>query len=60
MNAIFWTIFLILLVASTAKTPQYVRDLVGSLFILFFGFGYKELKVGRKYMVNVFNEFINA
>jgi len=40
--------------------PQYVRDLVGSLFILFFGFGYKGLKVGREYMVNVFNGFINA
>jgi len=40
--------------------PQYVRDLVGSLFILFFGFGYKEIKVGRGYMVNVFNGFINA
>jgi hypothetical protein len=41
--------------------PQYVRDLIGSLFILlFFSFGYKELKVGREYMVNVFNGFINA
>ena len=35
--------------------PQYVRALGGNLFILFFGFGYKELKVGREYMVNVFN-----
>jgi len=49
-----------LFAALTAKRPQYVRDLVGSLFILFFGFGYKELKVGREYMVNVFNGFINA
>jgi len=40
--------------------PQYVRDLVGNLIILLFGFGYKELKVGREYTVNVFNEFINA
>jgi len=46
---------LILLVASTAKMLQYVRDLVGNLiFLLFFSFRYKELKVGRKYMVNVF------
>jgi hypothetical protein len=44
-----------------AKMPQYARDLVWSLFILvFFNFGYKELKVGREYMVNVFNGFINA
>jgi len=41
--------------------PQYARDLVGNLFIrFFFGFGYKELKVGREYMVNVFNGFIDA
>jgi len=26
----------------------------------FFGFGYKELKVGREYMGDVFNGFINA
>ena len=49
-----------LFAALTAKMPQYVRALGGSLFILFFGFGYKELKVGREYMVNVFNRFINA
>jgi uncharacterized membrane protein len=61
VNAPFWTIFSILFIASTAKMPQYVRDLIGSLFILlFFSFGYKELKVGREYMVNVFNGFINA
>jgi len=46
--------------ALMAKMPQYVRDLVGNLIILFFGFGFKELKVGRKYMVNVFNGFIDA
>ncbi|RHN66160.1 hypothetical protein MtrunA17_Chr3g0087801 [Medicago truncatula] len=41
--------------------PQYARDLIGSLFtFLFFSFGYKELKVGREYMVIVFNGFINA
>jgi hypothetical protein len=40
--------------------PQYARDLVGSLFILFFSIGDKELKVGREYMVNVFNGFIDA
>jgi hypothetical protein len=40
--------------------PQYVRDFIGSLFILFFSFGQKELKVGREYMVNVFNGFITA
>jgi len=44
----------------TAKMPQYVRDLVGNLIILFFEFRFKELKVGRKYMVNVFNGFIDA
>jgi len=43
-----------------AEMPQYARDLVGNLFTLFFGFGYKELKVGREYMVKVFNGFINA
>jgi hypothetical protein len=44
-----------------AKMPQYVRDLIRSLFIfLLLSFGYKELKVGREYMVNVFNGFINA
>jgi len=44
-----------------ARMPQYVRDLIENLFIhVFFSFGYKELKVGRKYMVNVFNEFIEA
>jgi hypothetical protein len=43
------------------EMPQYGRGPVGSLFILlFFSFGYKELKVGREYMVNVFNGFINA
>jgi len=41
--------------------PQYVRDLYGNLIILFFfSFGNRELKVGREYMVNVFNGFINA
>jgi len=41
--------------------PQYVRDLCGNLIILlFFSFGNRELKVGREYMVNVFNGFINA
>jgi len=50
-----------LFAALTAKMPQYVRDLVGSLFIfLFFIFGHRELKVGREYMVIVFNGFINA
>jgi hypothetical protein len=43
-----------------AKMPKYVRDLIGSLFIPFFSFGHRELKVGREYMVNVFNGFINA
>jgi hypothetical protein len=43
-----------------AKMPQYVRDLIGNLFILFFSFGHKELKVGREYKVKVFNGFINA
>jgi len=37
-----------------------VRDLGGGLFILLFNFGYKELKIGREYTVNVFNGFINA
>jgi len=50
-----------LFAALTAKMPQYVRGLVGNLFIhVFFSFGYRELKVGREYMVNVFNGFINA
>jgi len=50
-----------LFAASTAKIPQYVRGLGGGLYIhVFFSFGYKELKVGREYMVNVFNRFINA
>jgi len=49
-----------LFAASMAEMPQYARDLVGNLFTLFFGFGYKELKVGREYMVKVFNGFINA
>jgi len=41
--------------------PQYMRDLVGDLFILlFFIFGNSELKVGREYRVTVFNGFINA
>jgi hypothetical protein len=41
--------------------PQYARDLIGNLFILvFFSLGDMELKVGRKYMVNVFNGLINA
>jgi hypothetical protein len=41
--------------------PQYARDLLGSLFtFLFFIFGHRELKVGREYMVIVFNGFINA
>jgi hypothetical protein len=40
--------------------PQYTRDLIRSIFSLFFSFGYKELKVGREFMVNVFNGFINA
>ncbi|KEH26317.1 hypothetical protein MTR_6g452650 [Medicago truncatula] len=45
----------------TAMMPQHVRDHVGSLFILiFFSFGYRELKVGRESMVIVFNGFINA
>jgi len=34
--------------ALTAKMPQYVRDLVENFIILFFGFGFKELKVGKK------------
>jgi hypothetical protein len=58
VTTIFWIIFLF--VASTAKMPQHARDLIGSVFILPFSFGYKELKVGREYMVNVFNGFINA
>jgi len=50
-----------LFVALTAKMPQYVRGLIGDLIILLFiSFGYKELKVGREYMVDVFNGFINA
>jgi len=41
--------------------PQYVRGLVGNLIILLFiSFGYRKLKVGREYTVNVFNGFINA
>jgi len=41
--------------------PQYVRDFIGNLFVhVFFSFGYKELKVEREYMVDVFNGFINA
>jgi len=41
--------------------PEYVRDLGEGLFILLFiSFGYRKLKVGREYMVNVFNGFINA
>jgi len=44
-----------------AKMPQYVRGLVGDFIILFLiSFGCRELKVGREYMVNVFNGFINA
>jgi len=47
--------------ALTTEMPQYVRDLNGSLFILFFtSFGYRKHKVGSEYMVNVFNGFINA
>jgi len=43
------------------KMPQYARDLFGNLFILlFFSFGYRELKVEREYRVKVFNRFINA
>jgi hypothetical protein len=49
-----------LFAASIAKMPQYVRDLVGNLFIPVFSFGHRELKVEREYMVNVFNGFINA
>ena len=50
-----------LFAALTAKMPQYVRGPVGNLIILLFiSFGYRELKVGREYMVNVFNRFINA
>ena len=50
-----------LFAALTAKMPQYVRDLVGSFIILLFiSFGYRELKVRREYMVDVFNGFINA
>jgi len=50
-----------LFVALTAKTPQYMRGLVGDLIILIFiSFGYRELKVGREYTVNVSNGFINA
>jgi len=38
-----------------------VRGLVRNLIILLFvSFGYGELEVGREYMVNVFNGFINA
>jgi len=38
-----------------------VRGLVGNFIILpFISFGYRELKVGREYMVNVFHGFINA
>jgi len=38
--------------------PQCVRGLVGDLIILLFiSFGYSELKVGREYMVDVFNGF---
>jgi hypothetical protein len=48
------------LTASMAEMPQYVKDLIGSLFILLFSFGYKEFKVGREYMIKVFNGFINA
>ena len=56
-----WQSSWFLFVASTAKMPQYVRDLYGNLIILFFfSFGNRELKVGREYMVNVFNGFINA
>jgi len=41
--------------------PQYVRGLVRNLIILLFiSFGYMEFKVGREYMVNAFNGFINA
>jgi len=41
--------------------PQYVRGLVGNLIILLFNsFGYRKFKVGKEYMVNVFNGFINA
>jgi hypothetical protein len=43
-----------------AEMPQYVRDFIRSLFILFFNFGHRELKVGREYKVIVFNGFINA
>jgi hypothetical protein len=43
-----------------AKMPQYARDFIRSPFILFFSFGYKELKVGREYKFKVFNRFINA
>ncbi|RHN45791.1 hypothetical protein MtrunA17_Chr6g0470891 [Medicago truncatula] len=62
MKAIFWTIFFdILFAALTAKMPQWARDLTGSLFILLFLiFGHRELKVGREYMVIMFNGFINA
>jgi len=50
-----------LFAALTAKMPQYVRGLVRNLIILLFvSFGCRELKVGREYMVNVFNGFINA
>jgi hypothetical protein len=49
-----------LFAALTAKMPQYARDLVESLFILFFSFGHRELEVGREYTVNVFNGLINA
>jgi len=38
-----------------------MRDLVGNLFaILFFIFGCMELKVGKEYMVKVFNGFIKC
>jgi hypothetical protein len=44
-----------------AKMPQYARDLVESHFVLpFFSFGQREFKIGKEYMVNVFNWFVNA
>ena len=47
-----------LFAALKAKMPQCVRGLVGDLIILLFiSFGYSELKVGREYMVDVFNGF---
>jgi len=52
---------LFLIAASTTKMPYYARDLVGNLFILlFFCLGFRELKVGREYTVNVFNGLINV